>query len=614
MTPDPLPRRVNSEAESAAPDAVTAPAEKIIDHSNTSAAAIYRRLLGYVVPYWHGFAVAIVAMAVYAATETGFAALMKPLLDEGFVAKNLQAIQYMPVLLVGLFLVRGVAAFLSSYCMAWVGRRVVKDVRGQMFNHLLRLPAAHYDGTSSGQLLSKIIYDVEQVAQASTSAVTVIVKDTLTVLGLLLWMFYLNALLAMVFLITGPLVALLVLHINRRFRRISGRIQAAMGDITHAAEQAIQGQRIIKIFGGQPYETERFEKANNTNRHLNMKMEATSGSSVGIIQFIAASALAGIIYLAMQDSMLAQVSAGSFTSFTVAMVMLLAPMRRITTINSAIQRGIAAAQSIFTLIDSASEPDTGTRRLARAQGKIEYQHVSFGYTQAKGQVLHDISFTVEPGQTVALVGRSGSGKSTLVSLLARFYNIDTGRILLDGHDIRTIALADLRNQIALVSQDVTLFNDTVANNIAYGVLRGAGEREIIQAAEAAHAMEFIRQLPQGLHTWVGEKGVLLSGGQRQRLAIARALLKDAPVLILDEATSSLDSESERYIQAALERLMQRRTTLVIAHRLSTIENADTIVVLHEGRIVETGGHAQLLARGGHYAALHAMQFSDAATH
>ncbi|MFZ5589940.1 MAG: lipid A export permease/ATP-binding protein MsbA [Pseudomonadota bacterium] len=574
------------------------------------AMAIYRRLLRYVTPYWQGFAVASVAMALYAATETGFAALMKPLLDEGFVAKNLQAIQYVPLLLVGLFLLRGVAGFLSSYCMAWVGRRVVKDLRGQMFNHLLRLPAAHYDNTSSGQLLSKIIYDVEQVAQASTGAITVIVKDTLTVLGLLAWMFYLNALLALIFIIAGPLVALLVLHVNRRFRRISGRIQAAMGNVTHAAEQAILGHRVIKIFGGRQYETEQFEKANDTNRHLNMKMEATSGSSVGIIQLIAASALAGIIYLAMQDFMLVQISAGSFTSFTVAMVMLLAPLKRVTTVNSAIQRGIAAAQSVFNLLDSAVEEDAGTQRLVRAQGRVAYEHVSFTYNAAKGKVLHDVSFSAEPGQTIALVGRSGSGKSTLVSLLPRFYTIDAGVIRLDGHDIRDVKLEDLRNQIALVSQDVILFNDTVANNIAYGALRGASEQEIVQAAEAAHAMEFIRRLPQGLHTLVGENGVLLSGGQRQRLAIARALLKNAPVLILDEATAALDSESERHIQAALERLMQRRTTLVIAHRLSTIEKADLILVLHEGRVVESGCHADLVARGGHYAALHKMQFTS----
>ncbi len=578
------------------------------DPLDTGGARIYRRLLGYVVPYWKAFAVAIVGMIFYAATETGFAALMKPLLDGSFVSKDPYTIKIMPFLLIGLFLIRGVAGFLSTYCMAWVGRRVVEDLRGKMFRQFLRLPAAFYDATSSGQLLSKIIYDVEQVAQASTNALTVVIKDTLTVIGLLAWMIYINALLALVFLLAGPLIGFIVLNINRRFRRISARIQGAMGDVTHVAEETILGNRVIKIFGGQQYEIEHFEHANGTNRRQNIKMAATSATSVALIQLIAAAALSGIIFLSTLDSMLTKISVGGFVSFVMAMVMLLSPLKRVTTINSSIQRGIAAAQSIFKLLDSETEADTGTQSLARAQGYLEYSHVSFTYTADKGQVLHDISFKVEPGQKVALVGRSGSGKSTLASLLPRFYNTTSGSILLDGHDIRALRLTDLRNQIALVSQDVILFNDTIANNIAYGSLHGVEEEKIVQAAEAAHAMEFIRQLPQGLHTLVGENGVLLSGGQRQRLAIARALLKNAPLLILDEATSSLDTEAERHIQAGLEQLMHKRTTLVIAHRLSTIEKADMIIVLHAGRIIESGTHSVLLAQGGHYAALHKMQF------
>jgi subfamily B ATP-binding cassette protein MsbA len=578
------------------------------DLPQADGAAVYRRLLHYVMPYWKGFAVAIVGMILYAATETGFAALMKPLLDGNFVISDIKTNVLIPGLLIGIFLIRGVAGFMSAYCMAWVGRHVVEDLRGQMFHQFLRLPASFYDRTSSGQLLSKIIFDVQQVSNASTNALTVLIKDTLTVIGLVAWMIYLNALLAAVFLLVGPFIGFIVLYINKRFRRISARIQAAMGNVTDVSEEAILGNRVIKIFGGQDYEVKHFEHANESNRRLSLKMAATSASSIGLIQLIAASALAGIIFLATLDSAMTRISSGGFISFIVAMVMLLGPLKRITTVNSSVQTGISAAQSVFTLLDSEAEIDTGTQHMVRAQGAVEYSHVSFMYAAEKGQVLHDISFTVEPGQKIALVGRSGSGKSTLVSLLPRFYNVGSGTILLDGHDIRDLRLSDLRDQIALVSQDVTLFNDTIANNIAYGALHGADKEKITKAAEAAHAMEFIRNLPQGLHTLVGENGVLLSGGQRQRLAIARALLKNAPVLILDEATSSLDTESERYIQSGLEQLMHKRTTLIIAHRLSTIEKADMIIVLHEGHIVEMGEHTALLAQGGHYAALHKMQF------
>ena len=383
-----------------------------------------------------------------------------------------------------------------------------------------------------------------------------------------------------------------------------------MGDITHVSEEAIGAHRVIKVFGVQVYEADRFARTNEANRHLNMKMTATSATSTAVIQLVTACSLAGIVYIATLDDMLASISVGTFMSFVAAMVLMLGPMKRITTINATLQRGIAATDSIFGFLDNAAEADDGAQSITRAQGAVEYRHVSFAYDASKGSVLKDVSFRAEPGQTIALVGRSGSGKSTLVSLLPRLYNASNGSITIDGHDVRSLQLSNLRNQIALVSQDVILFNDTIAHNIAYGRLDTSGEADIIAAAEAAHAMEFIRLLPQGLNTLVGENGVLLSGGQRQRLAIARALLKDAPILILDEATSSLDTESEYHIQMALEGLMSTRTTLVIAHRLSTIERADQIVVLHAGRVVEQGRHAELLARNGHYAALHKMQFRD----
>lgn len=573
-------------------------------------AGVYRRLLGYSLPHWKIFAVSVFAMVFFAATDTAFAALMKPMLDGSFVDRNPDTIRFIPLAIIGLFLIRGVTGFLSEYGMTWVGRRVINNLRHEMFQQMLRLPTTFYDKTSSGQLISKLTYDVEQVAHASTTALTVMVRDTLTLIGLMAWMLYLNWMLALTFLIAGPFIALLIAYVNKRFRRISARIQTSMGGVTEAVEQAIEGQRVIKIFGGQRHQSGIFDKVNESNRRQQMKMTATREASVPLIQLVAGCALAGIIALATSPEMLKEITVGTFMSFIVAMTMMLAPIKRLTNIHSSVQRGIVAAESIFELLDREAERDNGTLRIARARGAIEYHNVSFAYDAGKGRVLENINLGIEPGQTVAFVGRSGSGKSSLVSLLPRFYELNIGRITLDGHDIRDLTLESLRNQIALVGQEVILFNDTIANNIAYGRSGEASEDDIIRAAEAAHAMEFIRQLPQGLHTVIGEKGVLLSGGQRQRLAIARALFKDAPVLILDEATAALDTESERAIQAALVRLVQNRTTLIIAHRLSTIEQADLIVVLDRGRIVEQGRHAELLARGGHYAGLHRMQFAS----
>jgi subfamily B ATP-binding cassette protein MsbA len=573
-------------------------------------AKIYRRLLGYVLPHWPAFAVAVVALLLVAATEAGFAAFIKPLIDGSFVERDQEFIKYAPLVLIGLFFVRGVAAFLSSYAMAWVGRKVINTLRGEMFAHLLRLPVSYYDHTPSGTLLAKLTYNVEQVARATTSVITILVRDTFTVIGLLGWMFYLNWRLALVLLIGAPLIAHVINLINRRFRRYSTRIQDSVGDVTQIAEEAINGQRVVKTFGGQAYEQARFDQANERNRKLNMKLESTNAASVPVIQFIAAIAAAGVIYMALQEVDRSGLTVGGFMSFIAAMMLLLAPLKRLTGILASLQKGIAAAQSIFSIIDTPAEPEPGRQQQGRANGAVRYAQVAFRYREDSELVLQDIDFEIKAGQSVAFVGRSGSGKSTLVGLLPRFYDVTDGQILIDGEDIRSLALQSLRDQIALVSQHITLFNDTIANNIAYGRLEGASREAIIAAAEAAHAMEFIRQLPDGLDTMVGENGVLLSGGQRQRLAIARALLKDSPILILDEATSALDTESERHIQAALETLMQNRTTLVIAHRLSTIERVDCIMVLDKGRIIESGSHTELLAKNGHYANLYRLQFQD----
>ena len=571
---------------------------------------IYRRLLGYAWRDWPILVFAVLGMAVVAGTETGFAWLMKPMLDGSFVDKDPEVIRWIPWALLGIFIVRGLASFVANYGMQKVGRSIIHDLRQQMFAKLMRLPTAFYDNNAAGQLTSKLIYDVERVASAATSALTVVVRDSLTILGLLGFMFYTNWKLAAVFLFLGPLITVLVVFVSKRFRRISKRIQNSMGDVSQLSQQITEGHRVVKIFGGQAYEEKQFGEANEYNRAQNMKMAITSALSVPISQFLGASGLAVILFIATSESMIETLSVGTFMSFVTASMLLLAPMKRLTMVQSTVQQGIAAAQSVFFLLDEECERDTGSRHIERARGRVEFRDVTFTYDPAKGKVLDGVSFSAEAGQAVAIVGRSGSGKSTLVGLLPRFYDLSSGEITLDGIPVQALSLDSLRAQIALVSQDIILFNDTIGNNIAYGALAGASEAEVVRAAEAAHAMEFIRELPQGLDTLVGDKGVLLSGGQRQRIAIARALLKDAPILILDEATSALDTESERHIQAALNVLMKGRTTLVIAHRLSTVEGADKILVLRGGRIVESGGHAELLAAGGDYAALYRMQFNE----
>lgn len=580
-------------------------------NAEISAIQLYKRLLRYVKPYWPAFIAVVVTMIVYAGTETGVAALMKPLMDGSFVERDPQTIKLIPLAIISLFLIRGLADFLTTYGLGWISRNVIKTLREEMFNKLLVLPAAFYDHSTSGQLMSKLLYDVEQVASAATDAVLTIIRDTLTIIGLLAWMFYLNGFLSLFILITVPFISLLVYYVSIRFRRISKNIQNSMGDVSHVSGEIIEGHREVKTFGGQAYEAKRFDRVNQGNRRQQMKKIATDAISQPLTAMIAAIGLSLVIYIATLPDMLEKISVGGFISFITAMMMLLTPMKRLTKVNAKLQAGVAAAESIFKLLDEQPEVDNGNRAMERAKGHIEYKNVSFSYNPAKGKVLNNISIEAKPGQTVAFVGHSGSGKTTLVGLLARFYNINEGQILIDGVDINELRLSDLRRQMSLVNQQVVLFNDTIANNIRYGQPGEISEAQIIEAAKAAHAWDFIQRLPDGLHTHVGENGVLLSGGQRQRLAIARALLRDAPILILDEATSALDTEAERHIQAALETLMQQRTTLVIAHRLSTIENADKIVVMHNGEILESGTHAELLAKGSHYAELHRLQFQEA---
>jgi subfamily B ATP-binding cassette protein MsbA len=567
----------------------------------------YRRLMGYALPFWRRYLLAMIGMTIYALTQAGFAALIQPLLDKGFVLRDPKIATTVPLEIMVLFLLRGIADFLAGYNISWVGRSIIKRMREETFGQFLRLPSRYYDSISAGMLLSKITYNIEQVADATTNAVTVIFRDGLTIVFLVGLMFYRSWELSLFILLVGPVIAFLVRYISERFRRYSRRIQDSMGDVTKVADEVIVGQRIVKLFGGHEHETRRFEEVNERNRYLNMKLMLVNAGSSPIIQMIAGSGMAGVIYVALHQQ---AVTVGIFGSFLAAMLLVLPPLKHITDINAPLQRGIAAGQSIFELLDDKVEDEGGSLTMPRAQGELEFKGVSFAYSEAKGRVLQEINFKAMPGQTVALVGRSGSGKSTLVSLLPRFYDPSAGAILLDGHDLREFTLRNVREQMAMVSQDVMLFNDTIRNNIAYGSLDKHTEADIVAAAEAAYAMPFIQRLPQGLDTLVGDRGVLLSGGERQRLSIARALLKNAPVLILDEATSALDSESERHIQAALEQLMVNRTTLVIAHRLSTVERADCIIVMDRGRIVEMGGHAELLAKNGQYAALHRLQFRD----
>ncbi len=572
--------------------------------------AVYRRLLAYTRPHWPVFLLSSLGMIVAAATQVGFMSLIKPLLDGTFVNRDPEVISWVPWAIVGLFLMRGISEFVCSFGMSWIGRQVIKKLRGELFDHLLRLPSMFYDRMSSGQLIARLTYHVEQVAEAVTTAFTSIIKDGLTVVGLIAWMFWLNWELTLFCLGVAPLIAGIISYVSRRFRKVSGRIQQNIGIVTQASEEAIGGQRVIKIYNGQEQERQRFEGVNEQQRWLSMKLVATKSGSDALIQFISAWAVAFIIYFATRPDMLEAITPGTFVSFLGAMLSLMNPLKSLTNVNERLQRGIAAATDVFKLMSEGVEPVGGDRPLQRAQGLVEFQDVRFRYASQSAAALRGVTVTVQPGQTVAFVGASGSGKSTLLALLPRFYDAESGVVKVDGHDVREYPLNSLRAQIALVDQQVRLFDATVAENIAYGLDSAPDESRIIEAAKAAYAWEFISRLPQGLQTPIGQNGSKLSGGQRQRIAIARALVKNAPILILDEATSALDTESERYIQSALEELVKGRTTLVIAHRLSTIQNADLIVVMRDGQVVEQGTHAELLALQGTYSALHSLQFRE----
>lgn len=574
---------------------------------------LYFRLLEYLAPYWKAFLVSVLAMAVAAATEPALPALLRPMLDGTFVKRDPAWLELMPFLIVGLFVIRGIATYVATYASNWVGNKVVLDLRAAMFQKLVALPAGYFGDQSSGVLISRVTFDAAQVTQAASGVVTVLFKDCLTILGLLGWLFYLDWKLTLIALLMAPPIMLIIRSVSRRLRSTSRDAQEAMGEMTQVLQEAIEGHKVVKVFGGQDYEIQRFtETANRARRHV-MKQVAAAAANVPFVQLVAALALAFIVALATRQGASDQTTVGGFVSFIVAMLMLTAPLKRLTGINEYLQKGLAAAESVFSLLDQQPEADDGTAELGPTRGEVRFEGVTFHYPQTARPALLGVDLTVASGQTVALVGPSGSGKTTLVNLLPAFYRPTQGRVLLDGRDIRSIRLADLRSRIALVSQEVVLFNDTVAANIAYGAARGASEADIIAAAQAAHAWEFISRMPEGLNTRVGEHGVKLSGGQRQRIAIARTLLKNAPVVILDEATSALDSESERHIQAALETLMKGRTTLVIAHRLSTVERADRIVVLDQGRIAESGSHSELLALNGLYAYLYRIQFRDGST-
>ncbi|MDC9621693.1 lipid A ABC transporter ATP-binding protein/permease MsbA [Xenorhabdus sp. XENO-7] len=570
----------------------------------------FRRLWPLITPFKLGLAVAAIALVINAAGDTLMLSLLKPLLDEGFGKADMSVLEWMPLVVIGLMLLRGISGFISSYCISWVSGKVVMQMRRRLFTHMMGMPVSFFDQQSTGTLLSRITYDSEQVASSSSGALVTVVREGASIIGLFILMFYYSWELSLILIVIAPIVALVIRLVSVRFRNISKNMQNSMGMVTTSAEQMLKGHKEVLIFGGQKIETKRFNKVSNHMRQQGMKMVSASSISDPIIQLIASFALAFVLYAASFPEIMGALTAGKITVVFSSMIALMRPLKSLTNVNAQFQRGMAACQTLFAILDMEQEKDEGKLELKKAKGDLEFRNVTFCYPTKDHPALKSISMTIPKGKTVALVGRSGSGKSTIANLLTRFYDINEGGIILDGHDLREYSLSSLRSQIALVSQNVHLFNDTVANNIAYASEGKFSREEIERAAEMAYAMDFIKKLDQGLDTMIGENGVLLSGGQRQRIAIARALLRDSPILILDEATSALDTESERAIQAALDELQKNRTALVIAHRLSTIENADEIIVVEDGFIVEKGNHSVLLEKDGAYAQLHRMQFGQ----